>query len=34
MSDFEIVSVVVMVASLVINAIKFGRDMNDKKKKK
>ena len=34
MSDFEIVSVVIMVASLVLKAIKFGRDMNDKKKKK
>lgn len=34
MSDFEIVSVVIMVASLVLKAIKFGCDMNDKKKKK
>ena len=33
MSDFEIVSVVIMVASLVLNAIKFGRDRNDTKKK-
>ena len=33
MSDFEIVSVVIMVASLVLKAIQFGRDMNDKKKK-
>ena len=33
MSDFEIVSVVIMIASLVLKAIKFGRDMNDKKKK-
>ena len=32
MSDFEIVSVVIMVASLVLKAIQFGRDMNDKKK--
>ena len=34
MSDFEIISVVIMVASLVLKAIQFGRDMNDKKKKK
>ena len=34
MTDFEIISVVIMVASLVLKAIKFGRDDNDKKKKK
>ena len=34
MSDFEIISVVIMVISLVLQAIKFGRDDNDKKKKK
>ena len=34
MSDFEIISVVIMVISLVFKAIKFGRDDNDKKKKK
>ncbi len=34
MSDFEIISVVIMVASLVLKAIKFGRDDNNKKKKK
>jgi len=34
MSDFEIISVVIMVISLVLKAIKFGRDDNDKKKKK
>ena len=34
MSDFEIISVVIMVASLVLKAIKFGRDGNNKKKKK
>ena len=34
MTDFEIISVVVMVASLVLKAIQFGRDDNDKKKKK
>ena len=33
MTDFEIISVVIMVASLVLKAIKFGRDDNDKKKK-
>ena len=33
MSDFEIISVVIMIASLVLKAIKFGRDMKDKKKK-
>ena len=32
MSDFEIISVVIMIASLVLKAIKFGRDMKDKKK--
>ena len=31
MSDFEIISVVIMIASLVLKAIKFGRDMKDKK---
>ena len=31
MSDFEIISVVIMVASLVLKAIKFGRDGNNKK---
>ena len=34
MTDFEIISVVIMVASLVLKAIQFGRDDNDKKKKK
>ena len=33
MSDFEIISVVIMVISLVLKAIKFGRDDNNKKKK-
>ena len=33
MSDFEIISVVIMIASLVLKTIKFGRDMKDKKKK-
>ena len=33
MSDFEIISVVIMVASLVLNAIRLGRDTKDKKKK-
>ena len=32
MSDFEIISVVIMTISLVLKAIKFGRDDNDKKK--
>ena len=32
MSDFEIISVVIMVASLVLKAIKFGRDGKKKKK--
>ena len=31
MSDFEIISVAIMIASLVLKAIKFGRDMKDKK---
>ena len=34
MSDFEIISAVVMIISLVLKAIKFGRDGNNKKKKK
>ena len=34
MSDFEIISVVIMVASLVLNAIRLGRDTKNKKKKK
>ncbi len=34
MSDFEIVSVVIMVASLVLNAIRLGRETKNKKKKK
>ena len=34
MSDFEIMSVVIMTISLVLKAIKVGRDDNDKKKKK
>ena len=34
MTDFEIISVVIMTISLVLKAIKFGRDDNDKKKKK
>ena len=33
MSDFEIISLVIMIASLVLNAIKFGRDIKSKKKK-
>ena len=35
MSDFEIISLVIMIASLVlnVNAIKFGRDIKSKKKK-
>lgn len=32
MTDFEIVSVVIMIASLVLNAIKLGRDTKNKKK--
>ena len=32
MTDFEIISVVILIVSLVLNAIKFGRDDNDKKK--
>ncbi len=32
MTDFEIISVVIMVASLVLNAIKFGRSGKGKKK--
>ena len=31
MSDFEIISVVIMIASLVLKAIKFGRDTKNKK---
>ena len=34
MSDFEIVSVVIMIASLVLNAIRLGRETKNKKKKK
>ena len=34
MTDFEIISVVILIVSLVLTAIKFGRDDNDKKKKK
>ena len=34
MTDFEIISVVILIVSLVLKAIKFGRDDNDKKKKK
>ena len=34
MSDFEIISVVILIVSLVLKAIKFGRDDYDKKKKK
>ena len=30
MSDFEIISVVILIVSLVLKAIKFGRDDNDK----
>ena len=33
MSDFEIISLVIMIASLVLNAIKFGRGIKSKKKK-
>ena len=32
MSDFEIISVVIMIASLVLTAIKFGCDLSRKKK--
>ena len=32
MSDFEIISVVIMIASLVLQAIKLGRDTKNKKK--
>ena len=32
MSDFEIISVVVMIASLVLKAIQFGRNSNNRKK--
>ena len=31
--DFEIISVVIMIASLVLKAIKFGRDTKNKKKR-
>ncbi len=31
MSDFEIISAVVMIISLVLKAIKFGRELNRKK---
>ena len=34
MTDFEIISVVILIVSLVLKSIKFGRDDNDKKKKK
>ncbi len=34
MSDFEIVSVVIMIASLVLKTIQFGSDTKNKKKKK
>ena len=34
MTDFEIISVVILIVSLVLKAIKFGRDDNNKKKKK
>ena len=34
MTVFEIISVVILIVSLVLKAIKFGRDDNDKKKKK
>ena len=33
MTDFEIFSMVIMIASLVLKAIKFGRDTKNKKKK-
>ncbi len=33
MSDFEIISVVIMIASLVLKAIKFGRNTKNKKKR-
>ena len=33
MSDFEIISAVIMIISLVLNAIRFGRGGNNKKKK-
>ena len=32
MTDFEIISVVIMIASLVLKAISFGRDIGNKKK--
>ena len=33
MTDFEIISAVIMIISLVLNAIRFGRGGNNKKKK-
>ena len=32
MTDFEIFSLVIMIASLVLKAIQFGRGLNNKKK--
>lgn len=32
MSDFEIISVVIMIASLVLKAIQFGRNFHNRKK--
>ena len=32
MSDFEIISLVIMIASLVLKAIQFGRNSHNKKK--
>ena len=32
MTDFEIISVVIMIASFVLKAIQFGRDTGNKKK--
>ena len=32
MSDYEIIHLVIMIASLVLKAIKFGRDTKNKKK--
>ena len=33
MSDFEILSLVIMIASLVLNALRFGRETKNKKKR-
>ena len=33
MTDFEIISAILMIASLVLNAIRLGRETQNKKKK-